>query len=412
MGSMGSMGGMGGAGSLGGSMIGAQQGSGRRDGAQQAAAGRGGAQRGAAPRAQQGAAPRGGAQQAVRGIDQRGSAYAGARPSSADTTMLMNRAQNIKWNLDMNVSYDPKMALKGRMIDRLEEIDKTLVNMTISETPASPRLTRTLGKEIDAIHTALETQGDGYRPPPIDRPNTSYSRFDTGPSLSVYGMPSPNERYISDSLPAIVPPNSSSSNGRVSMVGPYNVGNDGRIQMSITGGNHMSYGSATPSNHNVGMQGMNRPVNKNAYHVNHRGANSAGGRPSGAHMGTHHAAEGFGCVTMPNAPQRQVDSMSRPGFQMNDSRLEQRASASAFDPSTVGGPNWKKRAQDLCEQVGSAGLAPPGNFGCIEDQTTVSKDYSWKGNYEMVCKRLADTWGGWYPEMMGCPPPTNKFQSH
>ena len=117
-------------------------------------------------------------------------------------------------------------------------------------------------------------------------------------------------------------------------------------------------------------------------------------------------------MTMPNAPQRQYDSMMRPGFQMNDDSLAQRASASAFDPSTVGGPNWKKRAQELCEQVGSAGLAPPGNFGCIEDDSTVSKDYSWKGNYEMVCNRLGDTWGGWYPEMMGCPPPTNKFQSH
>jgi hypothetical protein len=196
------------------------------------------------------------------------------------------------------------------------------------------------------------------------------------------------------------------------------------IAIPITPGSFMTYGSAVPSNNSdVGMQGMYRPVNKAAYHSNNPGANNAAGHPTGVHMGTYHSAkangynnnrkvEGFESRTMPNAPQRQCDSVIRPGFQTDDASLAQRASASAFDPSTVGGPNWKKRAQDLCEQVSSAGLAPPGNFGCIDEDTTVSKDYSWKGNYNMVCNRLGDTWGGWYPEMMGCPPPTNKFQSH
>jgi hypothetical protein len=307
-------------------------------------------------------------------------------------------------------------------------------------------------------------------------------------------MPDANEQRFSDSMPETVTLNTSSTNGRVAMVGPYPVGPDGRIQYNkkinnisdqsrsrmiesegrtqynksnegsnqsrsrmvesegrrqynksnegsnqssarmssplnaakgchiaipITPGSFMSYGAAVPSNNSVGSQGMYIPVNKSAYHSNNTRANIAGGYPAGVHMGTYHVAgsgasnvEGFKNMSLPNAPQRQYDSKIRPGFQMDDISLAQRASASAVDPSTVGGPNWKKRAQDLCEQVGSAGLAPPGNFGCIEDETTVSKDYSWKGNYQMVCNRLGDTWGGWYPEMMGCPPPTNKFQSH
>ena len=444
---------------------------------------------------------------AVRGNIARGGAvYRRGAQNGVDTSHLMNKAQHIKWNLDMKLSYDPKLAQKGRMLDRLEEIDKTLVNMAISETPASPELGTVLGKEINAIHVALGVQGPRDSQPPIDYPTTHYSRFDTEPTPSVYGMPDANEQRFSDSIPETVSLNTPSTNGRVAMVGPYPVGPDGRIQYNksnnisnqtrsrmvesegraqynksnnisdqssarissplnttkgchiaipitpgsfmkynisdqssatmssplnttkschtaipITPGSFMTYGSAIPSNNGVGTQGMYIPVNKAAYHVNHRGANSAGGQPAGVHMGTHHTAgayhknrkvEGFKCMSMPNAPQRQYDSAIRPGFQMDDASLEQRASASAFDPSTVGGPNWKKRAQDLCEQVGSAGLAPPGNFGCIEDETTVSKDYSWKGNYEMVCNRLGDTWGGWYPEMMGCKPPTNKFQSH
>lgn len=360
--------------------------------------------------------------------------------NGVDTTRLMNKAQHLKWNLDMNISYDPKLAQKGRMLDRLEEIDKTLVNMAISETPASPALGSILGKEINAINVALGTHGSHHSHPSIDHPKTHYSRFDTETTPNVYGMPDANEQRFSGSLPAIVPSNTSSTNGRVAMVGPHPVGSDGRIQYNksfgpfnmadnchiaipITPGSFMSYGSAIPSNQGVGTQGMYTPVNKAAYHGNHRGANSAGGHSTGIHMGSQHTShrntyhknrkvEGFECMTMPNAPQRQYDSMMRPGFQMNDASLAQRASTSAFDPSTVGGPNWKKRAHDLCEQVGSAGLAPPGNFGCIDDDTEVSKDYSWKGNYEMVCNRLGDTWGGWYPEMMGCPPPTNKFQSH
>ena len=110
----------------------------------------------------------------------------------------------------------------------------------------------------------------------------------------------------------------------------------------------------------------------------------------------------------------QADSKIRPGFTMNDASIANRASASAFDPSTIGRADYKQRALELCRQVGQADLAPPDNFGCIAKPDEVSEDYSWKGNYQMVCNRLGDTWGGWYPEMVGCPTPnpTAKFQGH
>jgi hypothetical protein len=97
---------------------------------------------------------------------------------------------------------------------------------------------------------------------------------------------------------------------------------------------------------------------------------------------------------------------------MNDETIARRASSSAFDPSVVGGPDYKKRALELCKQVKSAQLGDPESFGCIDAPDAVSSSYSWKGNYQMVCNRLGDTWGGWYPEMFGCAKydPTDKFR--
>ena len=72
----------------------------------------------------------------------------------------------------------------------------------------------------------------------------------------------------------------------------------------------------------------------------------------------------------------------------------------------------KKRSQELCRQVRGANLGDPAQFGCISNPDAVGPDYSWKGNFTMVCNRLGDTWGGWYPEMFGCPKydPTQKFR--
>lgn len=81
-----------------------------------------------------------------------------------------------------------------------------------------------------------------------------------------------------------------------------------------------------------------------------------------------------------------------------------RVSASSFDNDSVAGPDYKKKVDFLCYQIKNAELGNPTDFGCINNpETDVSKDYSWRGNYKMVCNRLGRIWGGWYPEMFGCP---------
>ena len=127
------------------------------------------------------------------------------------------------------------------------------------------------------------------------------------------------------------------------------------------------------------------------------------------------AAQGAGFGTeVGKFPNGEVspDVYIRPGFVMNDATIAHRASASSFDPSSVGGLDYKKRAQELCRQIQGAQLGDPASFGCIHNPDEVGSSYSWKGNYQMVCNRVGDTWGGWYPEMFGCPKhdQTAKFQ--
>jgi len=82
-----------------------------------------------------------------------------------------------------------------------------------------------------------------------------------------------------------------------------------------------------------------------------------------------------------------------------------RVSASSFDNETVAGVDYKKKAAFLCKQIEGADLGDSEDFGCIKNpETDVGPDYSWRGNYKMVCNRLGRIWGGWYPEMFGCPP--------
>jgi hypothetical protein len=98
------------------------------------------------------------------------------------------------------------------------------------------------------------------------------------------------------------------------------------------------------------------------------------------------------------------DAEIRPGFVMSDDQIRYRGSTSAFDDSLVGGPDYKQRSLDLCRQIQSASIvSDPKVLGCIDQPDSVGPTYSWKGNYEMVCNRLGDTWGSWYPEMFGCP---------
>ena len=105
------------------------------------------------------------------------------------------------------------------------------------------------------------------------------------------------------------------------------------------------------------------------------------------------------------------DAIGVGDYNLSDENIQHRASAASFDDSMVGGLDYKKRVQALCRQIQSANLGDPANFGCIKNPNEVSASYSWKGNYQMVCSRLGDTWGNWYPQMFGCPKvdPTAKF---
>ena len=69
---------------------------------------------------------------------------------------------------------------------------------------------------------------------------------------------------------------------------------------------------------------------------------------------------------------------------------------------------------ELCRQIKSAQLGDTKSFGCIENPDTVGPDYSWQGNFKMICNRLGDSWGRSYPEQFGCPSydPTAKFSSN
>jgi hypothetical protein len=111
-------------------------------------------------------------------------------------------------------------------------------------------------------------------------------------------------------------------------------------------------------------------------------------------------------------PQTSRDVQTRPGFAMTDQQIRNRGSAAAFNTGVVGGADYKKQAQDLCRQVKNANLGDPANFGCIANPNEVSDTYSWRGNYQMVCNRIGDTWGSWYPEMFGCPSydPTSRYK--
>jgi hypothetical protein len=97
------------------------------------------------------------------------------------------------------------------------------------------------------------------------------------------------------------------------------------------------------------------------------------------------------------------DWRGRPGYEMTTEKIEHRASLASANVK-VSGPDYKARVRFLCSQISEAGLGDPREFGCIAHPATdVSPDYSWHGNYKMVCSRLGNTWGDWYPEMFGCP---------
>ncbi len=239
---------------------------------------------------------------------------------------LLESAKYLKWELEVKLEYDPKVAARDNLVKRLESIERRLSALAVSETPISKEMYEVFMKELQVVGAMVAPEGQSSsssnKHQTYERPNTSYTRTATG---------------------------------------------------------------------------------------------SAAEYPSLDKMTTATAVRDTASGNAILNPPKEVspDVFIRPGFVMNDEQIKRRGSASAFDDSLVGGADYKKRSQELCRQVRGANLGDPAQFGCISNPDAVGPDYSWKGNFTMVCNRLGDTWGGWYPEMFGCPKydPTQKFKA-
>lgn len=238
----------------------------------------------------------------------------------ASIQTLLDQAKHLKWGIDINIGYDPKVKQRERALGILERIEQALTKHAVSDTPITPDQIRSYVKQLNA--------------------------------LSGLGTPSTKAVPL-DPLPS----------------------------MATRTAGEAEYPTAEQVQ---SVQGD-------------------GFGPS--------SYDDYAVDTFPKPGDSSADTNKRPGFTMNTESIERRGSASAFDPAAVGGPDYKKRVQDLCKQIQGAQLGDPASFGCLPNPDEVSASYSWKGNYQMVCSRLGDTWGGWYPEMFGCPKPdpTAKF---
>ncbi len=248
---------------------------------------------------------------------------------------LLEQAKYLKWNVEVKLEYDPKLAAQDRLMSRLEAMEKRLTNLAVSETPIPKEMYQMYLQELQTLQASMLPKHSGYdfkhSGTPIDGLHTTHSRLG----------PDHNNPYVRNK-------------------------------------EHKLSGPEYPSHDAMGS------------------AQGKGHGPNG---------------TFPDG-EISPDVYIRPGFVMTDDTIARRASSSAFDPAAVGGLDYKKRVQEMCKQIRSGQLGDPTSFGCIENPDAVSNSYSWKGNYQMVCNRLGDTWGSWYPEMFGCPKydPTSKFK--
>lgn len=76
-------------------------------------------------------------------------------------------------------------------------------------------------------------------------------------------------------------------------------------------------------------------------------------------------------------------------------------------PSDAGrGPSrfdWKTRSKEIEGQVKKRGLNPA-DFGIMQPNSNISRDFSWRGYARMICTRLQATMDPHLPVLCGCPP--------
>jgi hypothetical protein len=293
---------------------------------------------------------------------------------------ILQNAQNLKWGLQMNVSYDPKLAADERLVHRLAKIENRLTQLATS----GKRLPDSVGNAFIKELEVLRQIAKNHKPEGkcVDRFPTNYSAIET--------YRGPTKRATHDVLRRAVKKPAAK---KPAAKKPAAANKKPAKKPTLEGYDNYF---------EEGYESLDNQFNKTLPDV-----------PSQAELSLAQGA-GFGTKrrTFPNG-ELSPDIYVRPGVLMTDETISHRASAGSFDGSVVGGPDWKKRSLDLCKQVQSASLGDPANFGCIKNPTEVGPDYSWKGNYTMVCNRIGDTWGGWYPAMLGCPAydPTAKFRS-
>lgn len=235
-------------------------------------------------------------------------------PMDTNVQKLMESAKDLKWTIEASVMYDPTVAQRDKLIERLASVEKTLQKITVKGSEVSKETIAKIQSELAALTAALGKS-----------------------SIGPYGGLSGD---IRPELPTSTRIPSSSLGSNV-----YNPSKDD-VKKACDGG-------------------------------------SVGGSVGGSEISP--------------------DVYSRPGMLMSDEAIKRRASGSQpIAADSTGGLDYKQRSIDLCNQIKGSGLGKPEDFGCVPDPTQVGAGYSWKGNYKMVCSRLGNTWGGFYPEMMGC----------
>lgn len=80
-------------------------------------------------------------------------------------------------------------------------------------------------------------------------------------------------------------------------------------------------------------------------------------------------------------------------------RGAQASNARPRDPNPY---DWKPRTTQICQQIAARGMKPA-DFGCV-NPSSVSENFSWRGNAKMICSRLSTLHDSSIPAACGCPP--------
>lgn len=231
-------------------------------------------------------------------------------PMDANVQRLMESAKDLKWSIEATVMYDPAVAQRDKLIDRLASVEKQLQKITVKGSEVPKEVVAKIQAELAALTSALAK----------------------------------------------------------SSIGPYG-GISGDVRPEIPTSTRIPSSSLGSNVYNPSKDDVKKACD--------------GGSVGGSEISP--------------------DVYSRPGMLMSDEAIKRRASGSQpIAADSTGGLDYKQRSIDLCNQIKGSGLGDPKDFGCVPDPSQVGAGYSWKGNYKMVCSRLGNTWGGFYPEMMGC----------